>query len=256
MPTRTDAPVGAPIWILLQTTDEPAARSFYERIFGWEGTPADPGYGGYFTFYRGEDPVAGCSEHEASEPQADTWVTYFASNDAEVTAKAAAAAGAAVLVEPMQINVQGTMAVVADPGGTVVGIWEPNEHRGFRRFGEPGTPGWFDLETRDYAVVVEFYRDVLGWTTSVLSDTDEFRYTMLQVGDEQLAGIMDGGGYLAAHAPTSWTVVFSVEDTDATVDQVLELGGAVQRPAHDSPYGRLATVEDPMGAKFALISGA
>jgi predicted enzyme related to lactoylglutathione lyase len=78
---------------------------------------------------------------------------------------------------------------------------------------------------------------------------------VLRVGDEQLAGIMDGGGYLAPHALTSWTVVFYVEDTDATLDQVLELGGGVRRPAHDSPYGRLATVEDPMGAKFALISG-
>ena len=67
---------------------------------------------------------------------------------------------------------------------------------------------------------------------------------------------MDGGGYLASDAVTSWTVVFSVADTDACAAQVLELGGGVRRPAHDSPYGRLATVADPMGATFALISGA
>jgi uncharacterized protein len=256
MPTRTDAPLGAPIWILLQTTDEARARSFYGHVLGWEGTAADPGYGGYFTFRLDGDAVAGCSEHEPSEPRADSWIVYFASSDAATTSKAAVAAGGSVLVEPTAVNVQGTMAVIADPGGNVAGVWEPNEHRGFLRYGEPGTPGWFDLETRDYAGVVGFYRDALGWTTSVLSDTDEFRYTMLQVGGEQLAGIMDGDSYLAADAPTSWTVVFSVADTDAAVAQVLELGGGIRRPAHDSPYGRLATVEDPMGAKFALISGA
>jgi uncharacterized protein len=256
MPTRTDAPLGAPIWILLQTTDEAVARAFYGHVFGWEGEDADPAFGGYFTFQRGEDPVAGCSEHDPSEPLADTWVTYFASRDAAATTKAAVAAGGTVLVEATQVNVQGTMAVVADPGSSVAGVWEPNEHRGFLRLGEPGTPGWFDLETRDYARVVEFYRDALGWRTTVLSDTDEFRYTMLQVGDEPLAGIMDSAGSLEAHVPTSWTVVFSVEDTDASVEQVLALGGRVRRPAHASPYGRLATVEDPLGAKFALISGS
>jgi uncharacterized protein len=256
MPTRTDAPLGAPCWILLQTTDEARARSFYGHVFGWEGTAADASYGGYFTFRLGEDPIAGCSEHEPSELQADSWVVYFASSDVAATSKAAAGAGGTVLVEPTAVNVQGTMAVIADPGGNVAGVWEPKEHRGFLRYGEPGTPGWFDLETRDYAKVVGFYRDALGWTTSILSDTEELRYTMLQVGDEQLVGIMDGSSYLAAGETTSWTVVFSVANTDATVAQVLELGGALGRAAQDSPYGRLATVKDPMGARFALISRA
>jgi uncharacterized protein len=255
MPTRTDAPTGAPVWILLQTTDEATARDFYGHVFGWEGTPADPSAGGYFTFSLGTDRVAGCSEHDAIHPQADTWMTYFATYDAQATTKAAVVAGATVLVEPTVIATQGTMAVLSDPGGTVLGLWEPDTHHGFLRYGEPGTPGWFDLETRSYTRVLDFYRDALGWRTQVLSDTDEFRYTTLVAGDEQLAGIMDGGDYLAPDVATSWTVVFSVEDTDASVAAVLALKGAVLRPADDSPYGRLATVADPMGARFALISG-
>ena len=121
MPTRTVVPVGAPIWVLLQTTDEARARSFYGRVFGWEGSPADPAHGGYFEFSLAGDRVAGCSEHDAIEPQADTWVTYFASSDAATTVTAAAAAGSTVLTGPMEVNVQGTMAVVTDPGGNVVG---------------------------------------------------------------------------------------------------------------------------------------
>ncbi len=254
MPTRTDAPTGAPVWILLQTTDEPAARRFYGQIFGWEGTPADPAAGGYFTFSLGTDLVAGCSEHDPIHPRADTWMTYFKTSDARATTQAATVMGASVLVEPTVIATQGTMAVLSDPAGTVVGLWEPEDHHGFLRYDEPGTPGWFDLETRSYAKVLDFYRDALGWTTRVLSDTEAFRYTTLVAGDEQLAGIMDGGGYLATDAATSWTVVFSVEDTDATVDAIVALGGGVLRPADDSPYGRLATVTDPTGARFALIS--
>ena len=255
MPTRTDAPTGAPVWILLQTTDEPAARSFYGQVFGWEGTPADATAGGYFTFSLGADRVAGCSEHDPIHPQADTWMTYFATSDAHATTQAAAVAGASVLVEPTVIATQGTMAVVTDPGGAVVGLWQPDQHHGFLRYGEPGTPGWFDLETGSYEQVLAFYRDALGWTTRVLGDTDAFRYVTLVAGDEQLAGIKDASGTLAPEVAPSWTVVFCVTDTDATVGVVEALGGSVLRPASDSPYGRLATVTDPMGAKVRADLG-
>lgn len=44
-------------------------------------------------------------------------------------------------------------------------------------------------------------------------------------------------------------------DTDESLAQAVSLGGAVVSPATDSPYGRLATVSDPTGATFALVSG-
>jgi predicted enzyme related to lactoylglutathione lyase len=39
---------------------------------------------------------------------------------------------------------------------------------------------------------------------------------------------------------------------DASVAHVESLGGAVIAPAEDTPYGRIATVADPMGAQFRL----
>ena len=147
------------------------------------------------------------------------------------------------------------MAVVADPGGSVVGVWQPNEHRGFLRFGEPGTPGWFDLETRDYARVVEFYRDAIGWTTSVLSDTDEFRYTMLQVGDEQLAGIMDGARTSRRRADLlDGRLLGRGHRRHRGAGPRARRGRAAARPRLPlrSPRDR----GGPLGAKFALISGA
>ena len=85
MPTRTDAPTGAPVWILLQTTDEPAARRFYGRSSAGRGRPRIPMPAGTSPSPSVTDRVAGCSEHDPIHPQADTWMTYFKTSDARAT---------------------------------------------------------------------------------------------------------------------------------------------------------------------------
>ena len=147
------------------------------------------------------------------------------------------------------------MAVLADAGGAAIGLWQPGLHKGFGVLGEPGTPGWFELHTRDYDATVEFYRTVFGWNTKVEGDTPEFRYTTLVVGDEQFAGVMDASGFLPAGVPAHWSVYFAVTDTDATLATVKDLGGEVVMDAMDTPYGRLATAADPTGAQFKLAAG-
>ena len=52
MPKRETAPVGAPCWIDIFTSDPEAARSFYADLFGWTSTEPDPEMGGYFTFSK------------------------------------------------------------------------------------------------------------------------------------------------------------------------------------------------------------
>ena len=49
------------------------------------------------------------------------------------------------------------------------------------------------------------------------------------------------------------TGVLRVEDTDAALARIVELGGSTVRPAEDTPYGRLAAATDPTGAQFKLV---
>ena len=144
------------------------------------------------------------------------------------------------------------MAVMLDNGQAAIGVWQPGLHRGFGVLGEPGAPSWFELLTRDYSGSLDFYRDVFGWTTSTASDTPEFRYSIAEEGEEQLAGVMDASGFLPEGVPAHWSVYFAVEDADATVAKIVSLGGSVVMPAEDTPYGRLAAVADPTGAMFKL----
>jgi predicted enzyme related to lactoylglutathione lyase len=193
----------------------------------------------------------------ASQPDAgmpDVWSVYLAVDDAAKTVEAATADGAQVLVEAMPVADLGTMAVVTDNGGAAIGIWQPGLHKGFGILGEAGTPSWFELHTRDYDAAIAFYRDVFRWDTQVMSDIPEFRYTVLQNGEEQLAGIMDATAFLPDGVPAHWSVYFGVDDADAALAKIVELGGSVVQAAEDTPYGRLATASDPTGAIFKLVA--
>ena len=149
----------------------------------------------------------------------------------------------------------GTMAVLGDPGGASIGLWQPGTHQGFGVWNEPGAPCWFELHSREYEATVAFYRDVFRWDTHTMSDTPEFRYTTLGDGDDALAGIMDSASFLPDGAPAEWAIYFGVESSDAALVQIEQLGGTTIEPAMDSPYGRLAVAADPLGTRFRLVQG-
>jgi uncharacterized protein len=254
MPTRDAALLGAPCWNDLYTSDPDRAEEFYGRVLGWTAERLGEEYGGYVLFRRNDAMIAGMMRTDGATGQPDTWTTYLATADAKATTEAAVAAGGQVLLEPMQVMQLGTMGMLADPGGAVVGLWEPAAHQGFGLVGEAGAPVWHELHTRDYARVLEFYRAALGWRTVPMSDTDEFRYTTMEDENGSHAGVMDARGFLPEGVPSNWQVYFGAQDVDATLAMVVELGGSVLQPAEDSPYGRLAQVADPTGAVFKLAS--
>ena len=254
MTKRDLAPIGAPCWVDLFTADPDRSRAFYGELFGWTSEEAGPDYGGYINFSKDGIQVAGCMRNDGSNGTPDAWSVYLATDNMEATVKEAEANGAQVFVPAMAVGELGVMAVMADAGGAAIGAWQPGLHKGFGVFDEPGTPGWFELHTRDYEASVNFYRDVFKWNTSTVSDTPEFRYTTLDDGDTQLAGIMDAAAFLPAGVPACWTIYFKVENTDAALAKIAELGGALVQPAEDTPYGRLATATDPTGALFKLLA--
>ncbi|EFL25501.1 hypothetical protein SSOG_05215 [Streptomyces himastatinicus ATCC 53653] len=49
-------------------------------------------------------------------------------------------------------------------------------------------------------------------------------------------------------------VYFSVENTDRTVAKLSAEGGTVLKPPFDMVAGRMALVQDPQGAPFAVIA--
>jgi predicted enzyme related to lactoylglutathione lyase len=250
-------PAGAPCWIDLLTSDTARAREFYAGVFGWTAAQASEEFGGYFMFLRDGVPVAGCMPKVAGVPGMegpDLWGVYLSSRDAKGTIDSALAHGATLREGPTDIADLGTDAILTDPAGARIGLWQARSFPGNTVFGEPGTPAYFELITRDYEPAVGFYRDVFGWAPHVVSDAPEFRLTALRDGEETIAGIMDGSGFLPAGQAPAWLCYLKVADTDAALARITELGGSVTDAAMDTPYGRLAGASDQTGARFKLVS--
>ncbi len=241
---------GEPIWIELFTPDTEAAEAFYGGLFGWTAHSAGQEFGGYITFERDGREIAGCMKNDGQAPSA--WTVYLESNNAVDTAAMAKANGGQVLMEPMQVGDFGHMAVVTDPAGAAVGIWQPIEMKGISARAEVGAPGWFEVLSSDYEAVIPFYENVFGWTTHTMSDTPEFRYTTLGKDDSAMAGIMDASGLLAGR-PSFWHFYIVVEDTDAAIATAVGLGGSQVMAPDESPFGRLATIADPSGVEFMVM---
>jgi uncharacterized protein len=254
VPIRQGAPLGAPCWIDLLTSDLDRAQHFYGSLFGWTFESAGPEYGGYVNAYKDGQPVAGLMGNMPEMRSPDGWTTYLHTSDVNATLRAATAAGATTCVEPMEIKEKGHMAMLTDPAGAFFGLWQPIGHQGFTVVNEAGAPVYHQLTTREYGKALDFYREVFGWRTETVSDTDEFRYSTAIFDGNALLGVMDGTRDLGDGVPSNWVFFLGSEDVDKTVQLIKDNGGTVIRDAEDTPYGRLAAVADPTGAGFNLSS--
>ena len=68
MPLRAEAPIGAPCWVDIMTSDPAKTQAFYTELFGWTVDDPGPDYGGYVNFHRDGVPVAGCMGHSGEGP--------------------------------------------------------------------------------------------------------------------------------------------------------------------------------------------
>ncbi|GAB89744.1 VOC family protein [Gordonia rhizosphera] len=252
------APVGAPIWFDLMSSNPAKAAEFYGEIFGWEvDAPPNEEFGGYQNFMKNGHTVCGLSPAMPGTPP-NIWSVYLRTDDAEATAKAAEAAGGTVVVPPMAIADLGSMMTIADPAGAAIGFWQPGTHAGFAEWGEHGTPYWFECHSKDYPKSIEFYTALLGARIEEIGtggDPDAVgpdAYGQVFLGENSYCGIMDASKIHPAEVPSFWQVYITVDDVDATVKQIESLGGQIMMPGEVTPYGTLAAVTDPMGAAFCL----
>ncbi len=255
MPERTSYEPGTPSWVDLGTSDLEAAQFFYVGLFGWRVQDAGPveETGGYafFTLHGHNVAAVGPLQGEGQPP---AWTTYFSTDDVDALAQRATSAGATALLEPMDVMDAGRLAVFTHPAAGVFGAWQPGRHIGAELVNDPGSFSWNELHTRDVGGAKAFVEPVLGLAPqdATFSGTT---YTQLNVGGRAVAGMATMPPGVPEQVPAHWTTFFAVEDCDAGVARVEDLGGSLQTGPMDAEgVGRFAVVADPQGARFGLIA--
>jgi predicted enzyme related to lactoylglutathione lyase len=266
MSERERYPAGVPCWVETLQPDPQAALDFYGPLFGWEFAgpgpmPGDPP-GEYFVArVRGRD-VAGIGSLPAGGgAAAPAWSTSIRVDSADEVAVRATDAGGSLRDGPLDVPPVGRLAVLADPAGALVSVWEAGAREGAQLVNEPGAWSMSMLHTTDPGAAHAFYGAVFGWEPEPF-DMGGAELTLWRlpgyVGGEpqqpvprDVVGVMIGDeppGVGQAH----WSVDFWVGDADAAAEHAARLGGAVVVAPFDVPGFRSAVLADPQGAVFSV----
>ena len=237
-------------WAELATTDPAGAKAFYTSLFDWRADDRPMGEGMVYTLLQKAGRDAGALYRQGPEQQGvpPNWQLYVATESADASAARARELGGRVILEPMDVNTLGRFAVLQDPKGAVIAVWEAKQQKGLGVVDEPGAFCWGELMTNDVARSAAFYKQLFGWGSK-----DDPRYTEWTLGGRSIGGMIeiekDWGP-----VPPHWMAYFQVEACDASVAKATSLGAAVVMPARDFPgVGRIAMLKDPQGAAFYVI---
>lgn len=254
MAQRTEYAPGTFSWVDLSTTDPEGAKAFYAALFGWSYDDRPAGEGVVYSMALLDGAaVAAISPlpapmRAAGAPPA--WMSYVTVADADAAAARAKELGGQVYNGPFDVFTAGRMAVLADPEGAVLSVWQPRGEIGAQRVNEPGTLTWNELGTRDVPGAQRHYGELFGWTF----EGPEDQYVAIRNGERTNGGLRplspaeDG-------VPAHWLPYFAVTDVEATAALAAERGGQVLAGPVEVPAGRFVALADPQGAAFALFDG-
>lgn len=238
-----------PIWFEHLSPEPEKARSFYGVLFGWSFAVGGPEMGGYALAQKDGRPAAGVGAQWADDTGRPRWSIYFGVADIEAAIVQVRALGGTA-EGPIDVMELGRSAYVVDPTGGRCALWEPKKHIGAEVRGEPGAMAWCEVNTRDADQAAAFYAALLGATAKPLPGMD---YRTLEHGAEAFAGVLQMDEHWPAAIAPHWMAYFAVADVDAALQLVQASGGKVCVPAFDTPHGRMAVVDDAVGATFSLI---
>jgi uncharacterized protein len=244
-------------WAELGTTDTAAAKAFYGSLMGWSAFEIPMGPNSVYTKFQMEGKDAAAMYQLTPEHLAGgvppNWLPYASVDDVRASAAKVAELGGKVIVGPLDVGESGSMAVIQDPQGATLGLYQANKEIGNQVVdGRPGSQCWTELMTTSAEASKAFYGALLGYSFKA-SKVDGVDYTELQIDGQSVGGMMQMGPEFGT-MPPHWMIYFSVANADATAEQGKAQGGTVCVPPSDIPgVGRFAVMQDGQGAFFSIL---
>jgi hypothetical protein len=272
MEPRQTYPAGVPCWVDLTPPDTDAAMRFYGGILGWEFEAFGPS-GRYWLARIDGLSVAGIAAPADPSP-ATAWKTSVAVDDVDDALRRVTGAGGRVVNGPVDVPSAGRYVDCADPTGATFSLWQDGGFAGAELVNAPGSWNFSSLDTTDPDAARAFYGSVFGWTTEQLvigPDETTTMWCLPGYGDflasidpevrarhaeaDVPPGFTDSVAWMSeveATSPSSWSVIFAVDDPDGIVERTVALGGKVVEPPVDLGVVRQAVIEDPFGAALTV----
>ncbi|MDP8928936.1 MAG: VOC family protein [Actinomycetota bacterium] len=245
--TTAATTAGRFVWHEQVSPDPKQAEAFYTQLFGWETEVFKPDEIDYAMISAGGQSHGGFGKAIEGAPPPH-WLSHVAVESVDETIEKAKAAGGALAAGPFDMPEIGRFAIIADPQGAFLSIYQPE---GDDPFSE-GVFVWDELGTTDVDGAQRFYERVFGWTTSDMGP-EYGGYRIFNRGETGIAGFMT---LPDASMPAQWQPYVAVDDPDRTTARATELGGSVLVEPMDVPkVGRLAVLRDPQGATVGIIRG-
>jgi predicted enzyme related to lactoylglutathione lyase len=107
-----------PAWIDITAKNAEASRTFYAQLFGWRLGLVEA------LDYALIEPGPGTLPGGIGQADDTHITTYFSVDDVEATIARAEQLGAKVATPPWSVPGLGTMAVLLDPDGNRLGVWQ------------------------------------------------------------------------------------------------------------------------------------
>jgi uncharacterized protein len=109
----------------LATIDVDKAKAFYRSLFDWQMNEVDMGGGMTYTLIGvGEGTGGGMMKHPM--PGAPShWLPYVAVDDIRAATDKAKSLGASVVRDVTPVMNEGSLSIITDPTGAMLGLWQP-----------------------------------------------------------------------------------------------------------------------------------
>lgn len=258
-----DSDTGSFIWYELMTPDPDGAKTFYDKVVGWNIEAQSQFPNGYRMISRSDGKSAGgvlpLTDEMQQHGARPIWLGYLYVDNVDVSVADIEKAGGKTFMAPFDIPNIGRVAMVADPAGAPFYIMKPIPPEGQPEAksdvfstDEAEHVRWNELSTTDPDGAVDFYRNQFGWGQEGDMDMGEMgKYRFIQKGPTTIGAIMRKPPQL----PVSlWTYYVGVDDIDRAADAIKAGGGQVLNGPMEIPGGEFAlNAIDPQGAPFGLV---
>jgi predicted enzyme related to lactoylglutathione lyase len=119
---------------------------------------------------------------------------------------------------------------------------------------KPGTFCWVELGTIDGEAAKKFYTGLFGWDSTDSPIGPGMVYTMLKLEGKDVGALYQMPSEMTSQGiPPSWLSYVFVTSADESAAKAKELGATLTKEPFDvMTVGRMAVVQDPTGAVFAL----